>query len=97
MLEKQSKNTRLGSGTAPLAENQLAALQSAQEGAAPTAAAAISAAGAPSKRAEPNAELLLEKLREHILEKGASPLVDCTGMSAVRAFSALLVAADADL
>ncbi|KAK9822217.1 hypothetical protein WJX81_007608 [Elliptochloris bilobata] len=40
-----------------------------QEGAAPSAVV-TSVAGAASKRAEPNAELLLEKLREHILEKG---------------------------
>ena len=47
------------------------ARQVAQEAAAPHAAVASSPAGASSKRAEPNAELLLEKLREHILEKGA--------------------------
>lgn len=41
--------------------------QVAQAGAA---AVATSPAGAGSRRAEPNADLLLEKLREHILEKG---------------------------
>ena len=39
--------------------------------AAPACAAPGSASGAASKRAEPNAELMLAKLREHILEKGA--------------------------
>ena len=64
------------------------ALQVAQDAAAPHAAVASSPAGASSKRAEPNAELLLEKLREHILEKGASLLArPCSlpGTSALRA------------
>lgn len=64
-------STRLVSFTAQLAQVLIGALQVAQEAAAPHAAVASSPAGASSKRAEPNAELLLEKLREHIFEKGA--------------------------
>ena len=65
-------STRLVSSTGQLLVQMLiGALQVAQEAAAPHAAVASPPAGAASKRAEPNAELLLEKLREHILEKGA--------------------------